>query len=501
MPTNHWLLRASRSIERRLFLKAMAGGLSVAAATRIARVAVAAPTVAPKRFFLMYVPHGVAPEHYNPRVSASDRTVFDLDQTTDTSILGPLQPYKQYVNVYQGFQYVGEGMTHAGIVNCLSGYGFADTTTPRTSLEQIIAKSMGVNALVLGACSHLPYGLDSNGMLFWDGKPIDPQKSPVKAADTLFGGAAGAPAQPVNADVQLRKDLLMLTASELDDMQKTLSGLTREQNKLKDHLAAIQSLQTDGGGGGPSSCSSRPSLPTVELVRAASAGLVVDPSGGNDYFYQEKNFPLLLQAQMEVIAQALICNAAPVVALMPMYATCDFDFSFAGAPGSHHNTLSHSGPQAAASAQYNSPITVDNYAAAPRAPFAKAQLWFTQQLVKNIVSVLAAADDPAAPGTKVLDNTLIYVMSEIGDGQNHNRVSEVEYPQVPTHLPLVTIGKAGGAIKSGQVVGFPIDKPDNGAAEKVARPATDLYLTLARAMGASAATFPGTTGPVVEALS
>ena len=50
----------------------------------------------------------------------------------------------------------------------------------------------------------------------------------------------------------------------------------------------------------------------------------------------------------------------------------------------------------------------------------------------------ARADDPAAPGTKVLDNTLIYVMSEVGDGQNHTRTSLIEYPQVPASLPLVS---------------------------------------------------------------
>ena len=116
MPTNPWLTRASERIERRLFLKATAAGLSAAAAARIARVATAAPSPAPKRFFLMYVPHGTAPEHFDPRVSASDPTSFDLDKT-NVSILGPLQPYKSYVNVYQGFQYIGLAASHEGIVN------------------------------------------------------------------------------------------------------------------------------------------------------------------------------------------------------------------------------------------------------------------------------------------------------------------------------------------------------------------------------------------------
>ena len=101
--------------------------------------------------------------------------------------------------------------------------------------------------------------------------------------------------------------------------------------------------------------------------------------------------------------------------------------------------------------------------------------------MNKVVSVLATTDDPAAPGTKVLDNTLIYLFSEIGDGQDHTRISYIDYPQTPDYLPLVTIGKCGGAIKSGQVVQFPIAAKEKASPN---RTAADLYLTMARAMGA-----------------
>ena len=498
MSKNPRLIRAVKGIERRMFLKALAAGMAVPAAFRLAKMATAASGAPPKRFFLFFMPHGVAPEHYDPRLVGGDPKNFALDQT-GVSILGPLQPYKQYVNVYQGFQYPGAAATHTGIVNCLSGSMAVDTSTPRTSVETVIGHALGVKPLILGACSHLPFGMDSNGMLFWDGQPIDPQKSPVAASDALFG--AVGPAPPVDYDVQLRKDLLALTASEVQGLQSSLAGLTSEQTKLATHLTSVQGLlATASGGPTQSVCTGQQTLPTVEMVRAASAGLVVDPSGGNDYFYQEKNFPLLLKAQMEVVTRAIICNAAQVITLMPMYATCDFDFGFAGAPGAHHNGLSHSAAVWAPGAMYNSPITIDNFDSTKgRIPFATAQRWFTQQLVDNVVSVLATTDDPAAPGTKVLDNTLIYWMSEIGDGQNHTRLSEVEYPQVPTSLPLVTIGKCAGAIQSGQVVQLPLGTPDTSS--MVNRPAADLYLTMARAMGAANATFPGTTGVVDGVLA
>ena len=137
---------------------------------------------------------------------------------------------------------------------------------------------------------------------------------------------------------------------------------------------------------------------------------------------------------------------------------------------------------------WDSPASIANADPAIRATFGKAQRWFTEQLVEHVVSILAATDDPTAPGTKVLDNTLIYWTSEISDGANHLRASVIEYPGTPVHLPLVTIGGAAGALKTGQVVSSPINEVDK--KPYVARSATDIYLTLAKAMGASSASFP-----------
>ena len=200
--------RAAKAVNRRMFLKAMALGMSVPAALRLARMATAQTAKPPKRLFVMYIPHGAPPEHFNPKVAnqnplvQANYTEFDLDQT-NVSILGPLQPYKQYVNVYQGFQYLGKAETHEGIVNCLSGTMTTDLSASRTTFEHVIGKALNVKPLILGACSHITNGLDKNGMLFWNGTAIDPQKSPVKAFDNLFGGGTTAP--PVNADVQLRR--------------------------------------------------------------------------------------------------------------------------------------------------------------------------------------------------------------------------------------------------------------------------------------------------------
>ena len=159
------LVRATERLRRRMFLQAVALGLAVPAAARLARTASADTGPPPKRFFLFYVPHGMPVEHYNPRVSESDRRSFRLDDT-NVSILGPLEKYKSRVNVYQGFKYPVGG-ANDGIVNCLSGLeGPADDVRPRTTLEHAIARGLGVKPLILGACSHVASGFDRNGKLF-----------------------------------------------------------------------------------------------------------------------------------------------------------------------------------------------------------------------------------------------------------------------------------------------------------------------------------------------
>ncbi len=489
------LKRLERGLQRRVFLKALALGVSLPVAAKLSRLATAQATGPQKRLLLSFMPHGVAPEHFNPLVNTSDPTDFALDQTNG-SIMGPLEPYKDYVNVYQGFQYMGDAGVHDGVVNFLSGELTEDDSSPRVTLEHVVGNELGIKPLVLGACAHIPFGMDRNGMVYWNTTPIDPEKDPSKVADQLFGGL-GAGEEP-NPELALRAELLQLTQTEVEALQAEVSGLTSEQSKLQTHLDSIRSLRESGSNAPSASCSARPDLPLTEQVRAASAGQVIDSSGGNDYFYQEQNFPLIYQAQLELATQALICGVAPIIALQPMYTTCDFDFGFAGAPGSHHNTLSHTFGQAAPGAQWDSPVTVDNYLPEAREQFAVAQRWFAERLVEQVVSVLATTDDPTAPGTSVLDNTLIYWMSEVGDGANHTRVSGIEYPQVPTHLPLVTIGKAAGAMNTGRVFteGQMLD-----VMEKPGRPASDLYLTLARAMGATQASFPETTGVIEGVLA
>jgi hypothetical protein len=476
---------AAFRVRRRVFLSALGLGLSAAAAARLSNVALAQATPASKRFLLFYMPHGVPPEHFSPQVMASDPTQFSLS-APGVGILGPLEEQlKTYTTVVQGITYPKGASTHEALAVALSGLSGAngqlpDENAPRVTLEHQIAAGLNVKPLILGACPHRPFGLDKDGKLMWDGTAVVPEKNPLAAYEDVFSGLGSTPApnQGVDPDVELTNSLRSLTEGELQGLSKELNGLTDEQTKLKKHLDAIASLKA-GGGGGAISCDKAPSLPALEALRTSAAGQ------SDDFFLKEENFPKILAAQLAVAGAALKCNARQVVAVQPMYTNCEFDFGFMGSSGPHHSLLSHTGPQA-------DPYPAKTLQVTARQAFAKCQRWFMEQLFTHALSGLLEPD-PADPSKKVIDSTIVYVMSEIGDGAWHTTGTKLINTQgaegVNTYIPSVIIGGGGGALKSGRVVTFPQD-----------RPAGDLYRALCQAMGATG-TFPDSTSPMTEVLA
>jgi hypothetical protein len=473
---------ASLRVRRRIFLRALGLGLTASAAGRLSNVALAQATAAPKRFLLFYMPHGAPPEHFRPQVMENDPTSFTLGQS-GVGILGPLEEQlKQYTTVIQGLKYPKGAMTHEAIICCLSGVSAPDGTSlpddgmARVTLEHQIANGLGVKPLILGACAHRPFGLDKDGKLMWDGTPVVPEKSPLVAYDAAFS-SLGAPVDTgPDPDVALTEALHGLTEAELEGLQSELSALTAEQTKLQTHLEAIRALKAGGSGSGAVSCDAAPVLAPVDAIRAAANG---QP---DEFFLKEENFPQLLAAQLAIAGAAIRCNARQVVAVQPMYTNCELDFGFMGSSGAHHSALSHTQPQ---QDQVGLNITT-------REAFAKCQRWFFEQLLTHTLTTLLEPD-PADPSKKVIDNTIVYVMSEIGEGAYHPtatvQIQPGPAPAVASYIPSVIIGGGGGALKSGQVVTFGAD-----------RPAGDLYLSLCQAMGVTGS-FPDAASAVTEVLA
>lgn len=410
-------MQTDRKIElkRRAFLKALSLGIAAPLAFKASRLAVAAPGPRPLRMLFFYIPHGVPMEHFNPMGTAD---AFSLTMTGE-SVLSPLEPYKRYVNVLRGLEYKGIN-NHPAIRWTLTG----NENAPM-SIDRAIAKALGTQPVSLGVVPYQNYwGPDM--YLVKDGTWIRPEASPVAAADRLFPPMTGM----VNSDVEFRKAALGLTEREIDQLMKAQKDLTREQTKLQLHLEAIRSMKA-GGPGGTNTCTSQPSLPMVATLRTSGANVL-----------ETSNLPKVLDAQLELVAQAIICGAAKVLTIQNLWATSDVNFGFMGISKNHHDPSSHS------------------WDAAGRAEFARMQRYYYQHLVDKLVKTLAMtpdAMDTTAPGRTVLDNTLIYVFSEVADGADHNsNKGTVWLDGKPTtsYLPLVTIGGGAGAIKTGRLFDF-----------------------------------------------
>lgn len=455
----------SRELRRRMFLKAMGVGLTAPLAASFARRVLAAPSPRPARLMVVYFPDGVPPEHYTPTGAADS---FDLQ--VGEAVLGPLEAYKSQLNVLLGLKIGGGEENHEAISQLLlPGREIGQ------SFEQIVAKSFGSPALLLGAVPLKSVGEQFNSgaknALFRDGDWIRTQVNPIRAADALFGAPAGssmpAPTQPAAADDSaFRRQVLALTEGELESLSNEVRKLTQEQNKLAIHLDAVRQLKASASGSmtmqvAASGCGG--AMPSVDALRD-----LTHAGADTDFFYTESNLPKIYPAQLEVAAQALLCGSARVVGLQVSYGVSEAVWSFL--PGfsssdQYHGTLSHA----------------DGSKLEIRARFAKAKRWLMQGLVDKVVKVLDQPD-PLDPSHTVLDNTIIYVCSELADGAMHNTNTKPMYidngkTMIQTQLPMITIGGGAGALQTGRLWSF-----GN-------RPHTDMMFTLCELLGARGSDF------------
>lgn len=452
--------RSQHRLMRRTFFKALGLGIAAPLALKMSRMAIAGPGDRPKRLFIFYIPHGMPPEHLEPY---GEGDAF----LSASTVLGPLAPYKSRVSVVRGISMNDNISNHVAIRATLTGFAEGNGSD---SIDRLIADGMGVTPHVLGA---IPYdkgaGFYSDCYLVKHGSWVRPTESPADAVAELFEGVGPAPMPMPGVDEsKLRAATLAMTEAELEKLQAAVAGLTREENKLGIHLDAVRKLKAKANGEGPPppmvSCDSKPLLPAVE----ATAGL--DP-------LNQSNFGKILDAQLEASAHAFVCGSARLVTLQNMWVNSGLNFGFEGGPGiakGHHDPVSHS------------------WDAAGRAEFAQCQRWFFERLAEKFLKVLDQPDplDIEDPTRTVLDNSLVYVCSEVSDGANHNSDhSEVWLDGKPwkSSLPAILIGGGGGYMKGQQVV-------------QVERKHTDVLATLAEAMDVPLGTIGGQSVSAIQEL-
>lgn len=482
-------MKSEAKLQRRTFMRALGLGLSAPLALHFSKMVSAAPGPRPKRLLIYYMPHGVPNEHMDmqPYLTAGGefadfgqnveapqtRVHVNPDYTFETrsgfNLLSPLEPYRPMLHVVRGLYQAGEFGTHDSIGQILTGNALGP------SIDQLIARELGVNALFLGAVSRHNETLDTtNGVLVRDESDWIIAKDDVVALyDQMFGSIQPNPSPSTGTDLsaEFRTEALSLTIEEVSALRQQVTGLTQEENKLSAHLTALEKLKSSGGGGFPvgQGCEAAPVVPHIDELRTADVG---KQEWEPRYWREGQHFEKIAVAQAEMAAYSLLCGHAQVVTLQNMWASADIPLPTVlphRPTEPHHLGISHQSLMT----DLQNPLRLD---------FATAQRWFMERVAR--ICEILNQPDPFDPDHTVLDNTLIYVCSEIADGQLHGKklermwVGAQDQDQLQ-YYPALILGGGGGALKPGSLVTC-----DN-------RPIADLLLTIAHAMGVNVSSFGG----------
>jgi hypothetical protein len=210
-----------------------------------------------------------------------------------------------------------------------------------------------------------------------------------------------------------RKSVLDFVGGELTNFSTNLG--TDDKVKVQSHLDSIRALEAQ--------------LQTSGMSTAACTPPTITPAGLN--FNTITNYPAHVTFMSDLVAAAVICGKARAVTmdLIDNGGGNSLTFPWLNIPSPDFHAIAHQG-----STNYAQKSVIDQ--------------WFYQQCVAEVVAKLAAA--PEGNGT-VLDNTVILVANDMNEGSGHYVGS----------IPYVLIGGGGGFFKTGRLVTFPNQVPNN----------------------------------------
>jgi hypothetical protein len=411
-------------------------GLGAAAAVPLLRfsrgTAAAASGAPPLRLVLFPSMNGADPSQFWP--SAGNLAAM-------SPVTEPLKAYQSQMTFVKGLNIEGS-TNHFAVRSIFSGFPINDylSADPTVkSVDQVVAEHFAANApsalrsLHLGAIpadSIEFYQLYGRSTFFFAPSPVAYEANPVTAFDKVFGGlGAGGGGTPAPGAVDHTDDVLAITRAELGGLGARVAKSEREAAKVKKHEESLAGL---GGGGGsappPASCDATP-LASVEKLRAALQGKPAEA-------YKHAYFSDIMDAQIDVMARALVCGLTRVATLQAGSADGNVIVPVDGGYP-HHNT------------SHGDPVT-----------FGRVQRWYAEKLLRLVKAL--DVPDPLDPTHTVLHNSAIVWLSECLP-QSHGSDG----------VPCFVVGKAGGSLRTGGLVDVA------GASNKA------LLKTLSRVMGVS----------------
>jgi hypothetical protein len=427
-----------RSLSRRLFL--CATGVTVALpflgslAPPSARAGGAGPT---KRFVALFVPNGsTMRQDWGLGGSGTDYTMGTAHAS--------LEPFRTKLSMFKNLNgdYGGAPDHSRGTASFLTGAPISDNVTPQVdiSIDQVIADTLApptaIRSLHLGPTPYAsgppsdtgwPSGY--NTYISWSSSsaPNSPLESAQVAFDQVYVPSGTDPAVAAKR-LRLRQSILDHTIDQIDSIAPRLGS--EDAQKLDEYLTAVRDVET--------SLQNQP-------PDTGCAGDAAPPADGLDFATHTK-------AMFDVITLALRCDATRIVTYSMDYGFGNKDFTFLGNGNCKHHNLSHSGSTAEIITMHKGIVR-----------------WYMDQFA-YFLGQLDAVDEG---GTTVLDNSVVFMGSDVGDGWQHAH----------SDLTAMLAGGGAGALDPGRLIDASGASYDS------------VLLALAHAMDANVGSFSGASTP------
>jgi hypothetical protein len=418
----------------------------------------------PKYLVLLFTPSGFVHHLWGAECPApSDvRRASVASPLVLRDSLKPLEAFKQHMIVLDGLNVkAADGPHEAGMGALWTGVRTSDNGLG-PSIDQVIARGLNapnpfrsVELMVRSSEDFTTREVKTRMIYEGPERYLDPFDDPFAARAALFPSTTPG---GVDKRAWIRKRVLGDLNQELSYVSTKLCREDRAQ------VEAMQSAWNDVDS-------------QLERAAVASLSCAVPDAPPAGYTSPSLDFPLSAKLQMDVLALALACDLTRVASLQFSTATSQVTHTWLGSEqkATHHD-YSHLGPYGldAFGTDLYGPAAGEWYPAL-------GQLSAIDRFYAEQVAYLASALSRLSVGGKsLLDQTVICWGSEIDIGSIHNH----------NMSPFVLLGGGGGALKTNQVVRFPVQlDADPATLEVVDRGHNDLLLTLARVMDVELTSF------------
>ncbi|HEY4102838.1 MAG TPA: DUF1552 domain-containing protein [Polyangiaceae bacterium] len=422
---------------RRAFLRAMGAGMAALPFSRLLEnsVAQAAGETLPLKFITIYHPHGISAEFWAMK-GADTETAFDIGYANcslkpfdDAATYG--KSFKNQILTIEGIDHLSNANGHDSAGTILTG-SYIDGSARKpmnASLDQFLAVTQGLGKDTPITSVNLGVGNDATDpgltLSYGDGgAPLPKIIDPVAAFNLLFGNYAMG-TDPAAAAAAARKQKLGQAVVDYVrwDINRLRTGLApAEQQKLDQHLSALADLEKSISATALMSCVVPP------MPDASQFPQLRQYNGGEPYF------DAITNAHIDMISSAFACDITRFATLFMN------DLSYAGnplmLPADNHGSVAH--PYNASAVGANS----INQAGDPATwlPLAELNGYFYSKIAR----LMQKLDQFG-----ILDSTLIYVASDMGNPALHST----------RNVPTVLAGGANGKFRMGRRLKMPAACP------------------------------------------